>query len=163
MSLKVFIFIFSLCSITLCKNLTNRQNKSDAMESSASELEYIVSDEKVNFFKAIISCLEADMELATVLNKEQQERLDYSLRESLTQEGYWLSGTNLPEPDIKQYYWLTGGKKAVYTNWLPEEPKLDVDEHCISWLEKENGIGWSVQNCYAELQYVCQYNPYKQT
>ncbi|KAF7281548.1 salivary C-type lectin 2-like [Rhynchophorus ferrugineus] len=121
---------------------------------------YLLSSETANFFQAFVSCQESDMNLAAITTEVEASNLDFALRNTAKDgDSFWMSGSNLPDVETKQYYWFTGGKRAVYTDWLPGEPNDEEGvEHCLGWEQREGvGVGWNDFECTLEKKYICQY------
>lgn len=56
-----------------------------------------------------------------------------------------------------QFYWLTTGAPATYTNWLAGEPNnYQGVENCIQWMFRKDNRGWNDWNCAIEMRYICE-------
>lgn len=127
-------------------------------------IEYHLSMDEENWFQAGINCRGAGMELASLVNSEENEALYNLMTHFNSTTGYWLSGTNLGNGI---WYWYSTGSPIIYTNWLPGQPDNGGSpanqsvESCLQWgiygqdpLAKLNG--WNDLGCTRRLPYVCQ-------
>ncbi|XP_030760679.1 C-type lectin 37Da-like [Sitophilus oryzae] len=124
---------------------------------------YVVVNEPVNWFQALINCKGVGLELASVNSEEETKALQKFLTDNGYKDGYWLAGTRLGNGD---YYWATTGTKIIYTDWLrgqPDNAKTEYNkyegEYCIqlgmpTYSPEPNG--WNDLGCNNPMPYICQ-------
>ncbi|XP_030748236.1 perlucin-like [Sitophilus oryzae] len=158
--------ILSFLALILCETLYGSeipQSRSSKSYKSKEKVDkkYYVSPDKGNQFRAYIYCISAGLELATVESEEETDMLNEVLeKDDLKEgwnEGYWLSGSSLADPETLEYYWVSTGQKVIYTNWAKNQPdNAGKKEFCIGVGLVDKKIAWNDYDPETELRYICQ-------
>jgi hypothetical protein len=73
---------------------------------------------------------------------------------------WWIGGTDLGSNGT--FHWVTGtvfwqnGSAVGYANFLPGQPDLGKNEHCLVLTEESGFAGWHVEDCSFDRNFVCE-------
>ncbi|XP_030751891.1 perlucin-like [Sitophilus oryzae] len=123
---------------------------------------YFLSIESLNWTDAREACINASLELVSVLSNKERDTIQTFLKENNLKpadkwSGYWLAGIRYPNGT---FYWDTTETEVglgVQYGWLFGEPSnADALEHCLELKWDGNNFGWNDYHCIVEKRYLCQ-------
>ncbi|CAG9839351.1 unnamed protein product [Diabrotica balteata] len=115
---------------------------------------------KTNYFKATQFCRQQGMQLLSINNNLENDRIRTFLKDTGVLTGiYWTSGTKLVGDN--QWVWLSTGQPLEYTNWADGEPSglsLDRkrDENCLVFDYFKGLKSWNDMNCHENQYFICE-------
>ncbi|XP_018573830.1 macrophage mannose receptor 1 [Anoplophora glabripennis] len=117
---------------------------------------YIGNYFKATFLQASQFCQMIGMKLVSIESEAENVRLYKYIRDTIAGDGFWSSGSKLV--DGKNIIWLSTGRMADYTNWMPNQPD-NAKEMCIELVQRRNdGLFWNDLNCDDKLFFICEQN-----
>ncbi|XP_072397762.1 C-type lectin mosGCTL-7-like [Diabrotica undecimpunctata] len=137
--------------------------KSSNILNYAGKTYYFSTAVKANFYGAFQFCRLQGMQLVSIMNDAENDRLGKFADEiGLKYEHFWTSGTNLA--NTQRFIWLSTGSAIVYSNWYPGEPTVhssdgkDLTENCIEATRTggPKGLYWNDRYCLDELSFICE-------
>ncbi|XP_072397193.1 perlucin-like [Diabrotica undecimpunctata] len=137
--------------------------KSSNILNYAGKTYYFSTAVKASFDGASQFCRQQGMQLVSIMNKDENERLGKFTDEiGLNYEHFWTSGTKLA--NTERFIWLSTGNAIVYSNWYPGEPSVhssdgkDLIENCIETLRigGSQALYWNDRYCLDELSFICE-------
>lgn len=109
-----------------------------------------------SFMQAIEFCKIINMQLVSITDKEENDRLSKYIRDTNSGNSWWSSGSRLL--DGKNWVWFTKGTPIEYTNWGLNQPDTN-DEMCLKLVHSnDNGIKWADEYCTAANRIICESN-----
>ncbi|CAG9839352.1 unnamed protein product [Diabrotica balteata] len=177
MYLKLFL-IFFICNIVkvnlesgepfVSPILTPKPRPSNVFSYNGKRY-YIGSVFKANYFKATQYCREQGMQLLSISNHLENEKLGKFIGDKgLALTWFWTSGTNLvndwtPGTNLAgEWVWLSTGQQYTYTNWFINEPSNVTSdnraENCmIAFLSiGQHGFAWNDVVCETKCFFICE-------
>ncbi|XP_055305001.1 C-type lectin 37Db-like [Sitodiplosis mosellana] len=109
---------------------------------------------KTNWYKANAYCRAIGMHLLSISSKEESDKVKQVIRDLGTvDETFWTSGTKLGDT---VYYWLTTGKKLLFTDWAENQPNTYYGgRRCIE-LWHSADLKWSNDDCDDIYRVICE-------
>ncbi|XP_037030006.1 C-type lectin 37Db-like [Bradysia coprophila] len=117
---------------------------------------FLVTTEKVNWFKAAHICKFNGMELASIDSTEENNIISMLINTSGCgdeAQNLWTSGNDLGAS--REWYWLANGKPIEFTNWGTDEPN-NINERCLELRWKDTAWSWNDRTCTTELFFICE-------
>ncbi|CAI5456434.1 unnamed protein product [Caenorhabditis angaria] len=121
---------------------------------------YKFSTEAGFWYEALVTCHMENASLANIFNYEEQSKLNaYSANAN-----FWIGLSD--SLHFGTFQWDSFNDDIVltlndtqYSNWLPGQPELNTDKHCVVDVNK-NQHGWKTADCTEKYYYVCEKNAY---
>ncbi|XP_072394099.1 macrophage mannose receptor 1-like [Diabrotica undecimpunctata] len=109
-----------------------------------------------SFMQALEFCKIINMQLVSIKDKEENDRLSKYIRDTNSGKHWWSSGSRLL--DGKNWVWFTKGTPVDFTNWDFNQPNSN-DQMCLKLVHSnENGIKWADEYCTATNRIICESN-----
>ncbi|XP_050514485.1 C-type lectin 37Da-like [Diabrotica virgifera virgifera] len=160
--LTVFLFAFGVPEDVLFTSHVKKQKPTNYLN-YAGKTYYFGNVFRANFYGAFQFCRQQGMQLVSIMNDAENDRLGKFADEiGLQYEHFWTSGTNLANP--YRFIWLSTGSAIVYSNWYPGEPSghssdgKNLTENCVeaTRLAGPKGLYWNDRYCFDELSFICE-------
>ncbi|XP_037044567.1 C-type lectin 37Db-like [Bradysia coprophila] len=120
---------------------------------------FLVTTEKVNWYKAAHICKFNGMDLASIDSMEENNIVAMLINMSGCGDAsprFWTSGNDLGA--FREWYWLANGKPMSFTNWGANEPNNsnDTNERCVEIRWKDQAYTWNDLPCNSNLFFICE-------
>ncbi|CAH1169980.1 unnamed protein product [Phaedon cochleariae] len=99
--------------------------------------------------QAEIYCEYHNMQLISIFNKEDNDRIKLLMIDSSVPGPFWTSGRKIDSV----WTWPIGSQQLSYANWARDQPSFKTDKKCI---EIDHDGEWLDENCYERRHFICE-------
>ncbi|KAF6206604.1 hypothetical protein GE061_017840 [Apolygus lucorum] len=124
----------------------------------------IIISHPLSWQDALIYCKERRMELATIRNSQEHDKILEELKRAGMENGeksrmFWIGGTKLHSN--RGFFWMSEGDQVQYTNWLRGQPDdYAGSQKCMTyqhgWMD-DIRWAWDDNYCSSALSFACEY------
>ncbi|KAF6206603.1 hypothetical protein GE061_017839 [Apolygus lucorum] len=143
------------CNKTLVPEKLEKPGKCDSEKKK-----FQIIHTKLSWHNALIYCKEKRMELASVRNLEEHNKMLQEINKAGSIGNmFWIGGTKLHSS--RGYFWISDGEQVSYFNWLRGQPdNFLASQHCTSYLNgwgSDTRWGWDDNWCDSAIFFACEY------